>query len=66
MADDPLLPPAQAAAVLGVSIDTLRRWANEGRVPYVRTLGRQRRFRRSDLLATLVAGDDDPKAAAAS
>lgn len=32
----------QAAELLGVSADTVRRWADEGRLPTRRTAGRQR------------------------
>ena len=38
-----------AAAIAGVSISTLRRWADEGRVPSYRTAGGHRRFRVSDI-----------------
>ncbi len=44
---DPLpeaLTPAQAAAALGVSVDTLRRWEKAGRITARRTVGGQRRF----------------------
>jgi len=43
-----LLRLKAAAAVLGVHPVTLRRWADEGRVPVVRP-GRERRFRTEDL-----------------
>lgn len=39
-----LLTITEAAALLGVNQKTLRRWADGGRVPHVRTLGGQRRF----------------------
>jgi excisionase family DNA binding protein len=35
-----------ASQLLGVSLPTLRRWSDEGRVPSVRTLGGHRRFSR--------------------
>ena len=40
---------AAAAELLGVSQHTLRRWADAGKVPCRRTVGGQRRFRRSDI-----------------
>ncbi len=39
----------QAAALLSISSSTLRRWADDGRVPTVRTSGGHRRFRLSEL-----------------
>ena len=41
----------EAAALLGVSPITLRRWADDGKVASQRTPGGQRRFRREDLQA---------------
>lgn len=52
-ATDDLLSPSQASALIGVSVQTLRRYDREGRVATVRTPGGQRRFRRSDVLALL-------------
>lgn len=43
-----------AAAIAGVSVSTLRRWADEGRVPSFRTAGGHRRFRVGDLRRTML------------
>ena len=43
-----------AAAIAGVSVSTLRRWADEGRVPSFRTAGGHRRFRVGDIRRALV------------
>jgi len=45
----PELRLAEAASILGVRPETLRRWADEGKVPFVRTPGGERRFRREDI-----------------
>lgn len=44
-----ILRLSEAAAVLGVHPDTLRRWADSGKVPSARTPGGERRFNRADL-----------------
>ncbi len=46
------LTPSQAAHLLHVSPKTLNRWAHEGRVPCMVTLGGHRRFRR-DLIEAI-------------
>ena len=43
------LTPGEAARALHVSPKTVIRWAKEGRIPYMVTLGGHRRFRRSDV-----------------
>ena len=43
------LTPGEAAALLHVSPKTVTRWAAEGLIPYVVTLGGHRRFRREDV-----------------
>ena len=43
----------QAAGILGVSVDTLRRWEKEGRVAFGRTAGGQRTIGAADLRALL-------------
>jgi excisionase family DNA binding protein len=53
-----LLSVAEAAEVLGVSGNTLRRWEKEGRlIPDERTAGNQRRYRLSSIRPDLVKGD---------
>lgn len=49
MTDVQYLLPSEAAEMLHVSPKTLTRWANEGRVPCIVTLGGHRRFIRSDI-----------------
>jgi excisionase family DNA binding protein len=51
--EDEYLAIGEAAALIGVSVDTLRRWAAAGRIKAVRTPTRQRRFKRSDVEALL-------------
>lgn len=47
---DELLSIAQAAVAIGVSIDTLRRWAAKGSGPPHLRVGRAIKYRRVDLL----------------
>lgn len=47
------LSPAEAAEILGVHVNTLKRWAIEGKVKGWKTPGGFWRFRRSDLEALL-------------
>jgi excisionase family DNA binding protein len=44
MNTDQLISPREAARELHVSCDTLRRWANEGRISSTRTLGGHHRY----------------------
>jgi excisionase family DNA binding protein len=44
MKEHALLTITEAAARLGVEQKTLRRWADAGKVPHIRTIGGQRRF----------------------
>jgi excisionase family DNA binding protein len=48
-----LITTGTAAELLGVSPQTVRRWADSGDLPSVRTPGNQRRFRRSAVVALL-------------
>lgn len=57
-ADAPFgMTTAQAAAWLGVSMGTVRRWADLGKLPHRRTPAGQRRFSRRDLEAFVAAGE---------
>lgn len=47
--DEDLLPIGTAARMLGVSIDTVRRWEDTGKITGRRTAGGQRRFPRSEI-----------------
>lgn len=48
--ENELLRLSQAAQLLCVNPKTLRRWADNGKVRFVRTPGGERRFYRDDLL----------------
>lgn len=47
------LPVSAAAALIGISGDTLKRWERAGRISSFRTPTGHRRFRRDDVLALL-------------
>jgi molybdopterin-binding protein len=49
-----LLRPGQVAELLGVSVDTVRRWADDGRLPMRRNARGERRIEGADLAAFLV------------
>jgi MerR family transcriptional regulator, light-induced transcriptional regulator len=49
MIPDELLSPAQACAMAGVGPTTLKRWADAGVLPHVKTVGGHRRFRRAEI-----------------
>jgi excisionase family DNA binding protein len=48
-APDGYLLSNEAAEILHVSTKTVNRWAREGRLPCVRTLGGHRRFREREI-----------------
>ncbi len=54
----------QAADLLGVSVDTVRRWADDGQLVTTRTGGGQRRVDGASLAAFLADHGDAPDAAA--
>jgi excisionase family DNA binding protein len=43
------LRAGEAAALLNVSPKTVSRWAKEGKIPHIRTLGGHRRFPRAEV-----------------
>lgn len=45
-----LIRPSDVARMFGVTPKTVTRWAKDGKLPFVRTLGGHRRFRLSDIL----------------
>jgi len=47
--DAALLSPAEVAHRFGVSPAAVSRWAKDGKIPFQRTLGGQRRFRIEDV-----------------
>ena len=49
-----LIPIGEAAKLLGVSVDTVRRWEGRGYIAAVRTPTGQRRFDREDVLMLAV------------
>ena len=49
------MPIGEAAAFVGVSVDTMRRWTRAGQVKAVRTPGGQFRYYVSDLEELMVA-----------
>ncbi len=56
----PLYRIGQAAELLGVSVDTVRRWADEGRLAVVRTTGGQRLVPGADLARLATERADSP------
>lgn len=61
---DRLLTPREVAAMFRVDPKTVTRWAQAGKLQYVRTLGGHRRYRAADVEALL--GGAEPRIAHAS
>ena len=55
---EPLLMPAQVAAMFRVSPKTVTRWAKAGKLTTVRTLGGHRRYRETEVRALLNGGGE--------
>jgi excisionase family DNA binding protein len=51
LSDDRYLRAAQVAELLHVSPKTVSRWAKEGRLPFIRTLGAHRRYPEREIRA---------------
>lgn len=58
------LTVSEVATLFHVSTKTVVRWANDGRLPYMSTLGGHRRFPRAQIEA-LLAGQQHPTTTAA-
>jgi molybdopterin-binding protein len=66
VSDDGTLRIGQAAALLGVSVETVRRWEEEGRVEVGRTKGGQRVLAATEVHRLLRERGSTPSGAAAS
>ena len=51
--DSPLLTPAEVAALFRVDPKTVTRWAQQGKLGSIRTLGGHRRYREAEVHAYL-------------
>ena len=60
---EPLLTPAEVATLFRVDSKTVTRWAKEGKLTSIRTLGGHRRYKEAEIRA-LLAGE--PAAAPAA
>jgi len=49
-AQDDLMTPAEVAQAFRVDVKTVSRWAQEGRLPCIRTLGGHRRYPREEVV----------------
>ena len=49
----PLLTPGEVAAMFRVDPKTVTRWARDGKLTPIRTLGGHRRYRETEILARL-------------
>ena len=56
---DPLLTPAEVAAMFRVDAKTVTRWAVAGKLTSIRTIGGHRRYREAEIRA-LLAGSLSP------
>lgn len=54
--NDALLTPAEVAAKFKVDPKTVTRWANQGKLTSIRTLGGHRRYKESEVKALLQKG----------
>jgi excisionase family DNA binding protein len=56
---EPLLTPAEVAAMFRVDPKTVTRWAKAGKLTCVRTLGGHRRYRELEVRALLSGGSEE-------
>ena len=50
---DSLMTPSEVARIFRVDAKTVTRWAQEGKLPFIRTLGGHRRYPRDDIMRLL-------------
>jgi excisionase family DNA binding protein len=60
---EPLLTPSEVASMYRVDPRTVTRWARQGKLTSIRTLGGHRRFRASEVL-DLIKSTKHPRSAA--
>lgn len=58
---EPLLTPAEVARMFRVDPKTVSRWADEGKLNAVRTLGGHRRYRANEIRELLTAHTFSPQ-----
>ncbi|WP_053203814.1 MerR family DNA-binding transcriptional regulator [Jiangella muralis] len=58
--DEELIPVGEAASMLGVHPDTLKRWERAGKITSDRTPTGHRRFRRGDVRTLLTPAASNP------
>jgi excisionase family DNA binding protein len=56
---DHLMHPHEVAALAGVDAKTITRWARDGKLPHIKTLGGHRRYRESVVRETLGLPKDE-------
>lgn len=54
---EPLMTPGEVALAFRVDPKTVTRWANDGKLAVVRTLGGHRRYKEAQIRRLLGAGD---------
>lgn len=59
MAEDRLLLPREVAELFRVNPKTVTRWAKTGRLPYIETIGGQKRYRESVVMKLLNGSEKD-------
>lgn len=58
-ASDALMTPSEVARLFRVDAKTVSRWAQEGKLPCIRTLGGHRRYPREEVMR-LLQGRSEP------
>jgi excisionase family DNA binding protein len=56
---DPLLTPREVAALMKVAPKTVTRWAKEGKIGFIKTLGGHHRFKSEDVAKLMMGPERD-------